>query len=401
MKFYSQQMTETQEAIVEYFKKFPDIGVEIPNFESLINCVALIALFQYFHGDELNIENISETAEKNDWFRTLKEVRSLVSSLEPLLQKSPYSNKKVDITALCRRGDLNALEELSIHLIYYSVISTKKKEAVEAIKQLSKEHQNVIKKIIKPDPSPAATPVKQEQQVSTPKSVTSSSASTSEALTELNSKIEALKASNSKLKSENDELRKEINELKEQTPDTNSNEEQEEVDVQKQAQIIASIKAQCFVLGQSKKQKTNRKNQLMDFKSHIPTLQENIEKAKNEIKELESKIDQNENKGPDYTVLVDRLQELRIDPKTKEANDILNEIKQLKRKLKDINKKRDLLQAKLDGQQGIAVLEDRKRFLQQLEIANQDRKKRAQLNLTLSQKKMRSEAFLLEMRSFI
>lgn len=393
-------MTETQEALVDYFQKFTEIGVEIPNFESMKNCVALAALFQYFHGDEINIAEY----EKNDWYSTYKELKKLVSTLTQLLSKSPYADQKVDVTALARRGDLGALEVLLKHIAFYSFISTKKKEAIEATKKLSKEHQNVIKKIIRPDPpsttTPVTTPVKQERPESTPEQATPTDSSSTDRLAELRSKIEELTNSNNKLKSENENLRSEINTLKEQSPNANSNDNQND-DMQKEIQKVAAIKAQIYVLQQSKKQKANRKQQLIDIKSRIPTLQENVEKVRNEIKELQSTIDENENKGPDYSVLVDRLQELRIDPKTKEASDLTDQIKQLKRKLKEINKKRDLLQAKLDGQQGIAVLEDRKRFLQQLEITNQQRKQRAQLNLTLSQKKMRYEAFLQEMRSFI
>ena len=400
-------MSETHEALIEYFQKFPEVGVEIPNFESMINCVAPIALFQYFHGDTIDISAISEAAEKNDWFNKLKEVRKISSELEPLLKKSPYADQKIDLTALARRNEIPALEKLLTQIAFYSFISPKKKEAIEATKQLSKTSQNVIKKIIKPDPphsaSPASTPVKSEKITITPKSESNSSAnpSSEDPLSELKSKIEELKTSNNKLKSENEVLRNEINTLKEQTPASKSEENQNEEDSAKTMQKIAGIKAQIFVLQQSKKQKMSRKQQLLNFKSHIPTLQENIDKIKKEVNELQSKVDQSEDKGPDYSVLCDRLQELRVDPKTKEVSDLTDEIKQLKKKLKDINKKRDLLQSKLDGQQGIAVLEDRKRFLQQLEATNQERKQRAQIYLTLSQKKMRSEAFLLEMRSFI
>lgn len=390
--------------LVEYFQKFPDIGVEIPDFESMANCIAPIALFQYFHGDPLNLDAIKSSTEPNKWFDRLKEIRSMNSVLEPLLKKSPYGDEKIDLTALVRRGDQAQLEKLLVHIAFYSFISPKKAEAIDAVKKLEKNSQSIIKKILKPDPpapsSATTTPTKVESQATPKQTPSTPDPSLNEHISELKAKIDALTNSNNQLKSENESLRNEINTLKEHPPNSKPENDDSE-DIAKTMQKIAAIKAEMFVLEQSKKQKTQRKQFLLDIKSHIPTLQENIEKAKNEVKELQSKIDQDENKGPDYTVLYNRLQELRIDPKTKDVSDLTDEVKQLKKQLKEMNKKKDLLQAKLDGQQGIAVLEDRKRFLQQLEITNQQRKQRAQLYLTLSQKKMRSDAFIQEMRSFI
>ncbi|OHS99728.1 hypothetical protein TRFO_33809 [Tritrichomonas foetus] len=404
-------MSHRREALVAFFKLFP-VDVEITDFESMKNCVAAVALYQYFSGSEINIANIKTAAEKNDWFNTLKEIRTIGSALEESLKKSPYESKKIDVTAIAHRGDLNAIENFLTQLAYYSFKSAKKTEAIGVIKKLSKEHQIEMKYVIKPDAAPANSPSTaqsngQSNSPSTPvrtaqhEQVSNSPSRTPDVvLNELKSKIEALTKSNESLRSENDKLRNEINDIK--SGNTENTENSEAADENEHIlPKIAAINAELFVLEQGNKSKQGKKQQLVDIQEHLKTVQSNLEKAKNEAKELQAKVDSEENRGPDYTILHDRLQQLRLDPKAQEVESLKDQIKEAKIKLRAANKQKQRLQAKLDGQQGIIVLEDRKRFQQQLEVSNAKRKQRAELHLALSQKKMRSDAFLQEMRAFI
>lgn len=389
-------MTEKQAALIEYFQKFPSIGVEMPNFDSMKNGIAIVALFQYFHGDPINITAIKAAVDGNKWYDKYKEIRQVSATLENCLKDSPYATQKVDVTAIARREDLAAVESFLTHIAYYS-FKSKKQEALNALKQCSKPTQNAFKLILKPDL--ASTPSTQTTQNTTAAAPTVSN----EILEGLQAKIQQITSQNKQLQEENEKLKSEINSLKEQQEIEHQSEnlENPEEELAKLVQQKAKIQAGIFVSEQSKKTKLNRRQKLLEDKNRIDVLNENLAKTSQEIKDLQQQLEGNESKGPDYSILYDRLQELRADPRGKEISDLNEEKTKCLKKLSKLHKKQKALQAKLDGQQSVAVLEHRKRFLQTLEEANIKRKQRAQIYLASEQKRMRIEAFMQEMRSFV
>ena len=116
---------------------------------------------------------------------------------------------------------------------------------------------------------------------------------------------------------------------------------------------------------------------------------------------METEISEKENKSVDYSILENKLQELRVHPQRKTVQELVNEIKELKNNINNLNQKKELFQAKLDGQQGIFILKERLEFLNKIKESNVQRLERAKLYLALKQKEMRINAFQNSMRTFI
>ena len=112
---------------------------------------------------------------------------------------------------------------------------------------------------------------------------------------------------------------------------------------------------------------------------------------------METEISGEKNKSIDYSIFENKLQELRVHPQRKTVQELVNEIKELKNNINNLNQKKELFQAKLDGQQGIFILG----FLNKIKKSNVQRLKRAKLYLSLKQKEMPINTFQNSMRTLI
>ena len=407
-KFHIENMSLLRETLSSYFAGFSIEGVEINGFNS-IKGPEIVLIYHFFKGDDFDMNSYKDYNVTKDWFKVFKEIRNVVyTGIEETIKKSPHANKTVDFTAIVRRDDPDQIEILLVQIAFFSVTSAKKSEAIQVIKKLSKEQQDCFKNEIL-RPKSTVSPSNSSSNVNTPTTSPTSSPTkvssspthenSEEVINQLKKRVEELTKSNTALKSENENLRSEINSLDNEQDEPNQ--KMEEVDEEHILHKIAGVKAELFVFQQENKTKQTKKQQLLDIQKHVASLQETINHLKEEEAKLQSQLTNEESKGPNYEVLHNKLQELRLDPKMKEVTDLIDTIKQNKSKLRALHRQKERLQAKLDGQQGIAVLEDRKRFLEDLLQNNIKRKQRAELHLALSQKKMRIDAFQQEMRSFI
>jgi hypothetical protein len=164
---------------------------------------------------------------------------------------------------------------------------------------------------------------------------------------------------------------------------------------------IADAKAQIFAAEVAHNTKTQRLQAFEEIEAQVAVIRGNIEEARARSAGLEQQLAAREANGPDYSPLTDRLQQLKIDPGQAEMERLIAERKELKQGIKVAEADQRKLRARLDGQQGMAILSERKAFLEQLQEANVRRKQRMELHLSMLQKKMRQEAFQLEMRSFV
>lgn len=377
-----------------------ELGFNVESFESLKDSVAYIGIFQYLSGEDVNLEAIRQLSAGNDWFGTLKEVRAKSNKVTETLKNKPEYLLNPDITALVRRGDLEQVEKLFSMLLFYSIRSSKKHEAVERLKQLPKKQQIEIKKMLKP-PTPAPAPetetpppkveaTKIDEEITTEQPPTPVKQTSTDPCIELKKQIEKLKAENAKLAEENTNLEQEIN-----------NQSNATANAPHAVSMLAAIKAEIFTHDVANQTKMQKKQQLCDIEQHVITLQAKIEEAKAKIAEKEQALNNFETKKKDKQILYDILQSLRLDPQQQVVSDLSQEGHKLKKIIRGLKTQKQNLQAALDGQQDSAVLEERYNFVKEIEKANQKRLLRAKLNTSMLEKRMRTDAFIHEMRSFI
>lgn len=393
---------QKREALLAWTNLFSEeLGFTVESFESLKDSVAYIGVFQYLSGEEVNLEAIRQLSTANDWFGTLKEVRAKSNKVTETLKNKPEYLLNPDITALVRRGDLEQVEKLLTMLLFYSIRSSKKHEAVERLKQLPKMQQIEIKKMLKP-PAPAPVPEAEtpppkveanktdEEKIPIEQPPTPVKQANTNPCIELKKQIEKLKSENAKLAEENKYLEQEIN-----------NQSNTTANVPHAVSMLAAIKAEIFTLDVANQTKMQKKQQLCDIEQHVITLQAKIEEAKAKIAEKEQALNNFETKKKDKQILYDILQGLRLDPQQQVVSDLSQEGHKLKKIIRGLKVQKQNLQAALDGQQDSAVLEERYNFVKEIEKANQKRLLRAKLNTSMLEKRMRTDAFIHEMRSFI
>ncbi|KAH0792354.1 hypothetical protein GPJ56_003880 [Histomonas meleagridis] len=365
-----------QGAILRFFQAFDKLNIEVPNFESLLNGIGIVALFQYLHDDHIDISVIQEAVKKNDWFSRLKQIRAVSTNLTKILGDS----KTIDTTAIVRRGDISQLESLLSMLINYSVISPKKEEVQQIFQKLSPEDQAILKEIIEPSKSettrqevPNLSPVKTSQNQSNTNNL-------KDQIQKKKKELETLKAKNKLLKEEQSELYK------------NQNEETDESMISK----IAELKAEIFALEVKNKTKTQML-QSNNTESQINQLQIELNTIQNEVESLGKELKTHSNES----LLMAKLNTLKTNPNYKIGNEINESMKDLKRNIRKLHRQNDLLQTMIDEKQRIVVLEQRKQFLNQMLASNTMRLNRAKLHLYMVQKKMRTDVFLADMNSFV
>jgi chromosome segregation ATPase len=139
--------------------------------------------------------------------------------------------------------------------------------------------------------------------------------------------------------------------------------------------------------------------QLSDIESHLETLR----RQRDELQSSVAQLEETEASGgkADYSILVERLQELKVDPATQEVERLCAEKKDFKRRIRRLTLQIQGLQARVKGHEDVPVLTERRDFLAHLVEVSRMRRARAQVNMRILQKKMRQETFQLEMRSFL
>ena len=374
-------MTDKQSAIVNLFNLFPEPIPKPKSFDDLFDCSTVIGIYQYFSGKEINIP------EMKDWYSRMKATKTAFEEMNKVLD-GIGKTRTCDFPALTRRKSVDDMEKYVSSLIDYGLQSDKKEELKSNISKLTQEEQNVIKGML-------------EAENKVEKKETKSNSSVSDDLKKIKEAIEKIKKENDELKKGNESLKKDIDEIKNETPDNEENNEEDEVDSNKIIPKIGHLKAEIFSINEENKVKAEKKQHLLDVKQHILTLQKQIEEAKEKSKKLETEISEKENKSVDYSILENKLQELRVHPQRKTVQELVNEIKELKNNINNLNQKKELFQAKLDGQQGIFILKERLEFLNKIKESNVQRLERAKLYLALKQKEMRINAFQNSMRTFI
>ena len=127
-----------------------------------------------------------------------------------------------------------------------------------------------------------------------------------------------------------------------------------------------------------------------------------MKKTKIQLEQQLNQLQQDSgNSNSKYKVLCDRLQELQLDPKMGEVKELLSKRKKFYSVIKKLQQSKQQLEAKIDGQQELAVLLEREKFATNVLEQTKIRKKRASLSLMLMEKKLRIDTFELEMKSFL
>ena len=369
-------------AFMNFFTKEPS-----PSIESLQDGNAFQSVFEYLSGTEFPQDSATS---QNAWFVALKKLRAVYQKLQEAVKGTHY-DRTVDVTSIARRGDVAQISSLVIMMIGFALKSDKKKETIEKIKGMAREHQIVMKEILtKPKAAaPESEPEKAAQEA--PAAPETPKPTEDDKVNELKAELAALNHENASAREANQALQKEIEDIR-------SRDDTAEKPTLAQ---LAEVKAKIYPIEVAIGSKEQKLGYLEDIGKQLEALLAKVEAGKAEASKLEQELTASESKGPDYSVLTERLQQLNLDPRQQEIDKLLEETKEMRKKLRALNTHKQKLQMKVDGQQGLAVLMERKLFLENLEATNTRRRERAELNLTLAQKRMRQDAFQMEMRSFI
>jgi hypothetical protein len=341
-----------RDAILAFFRLFPELGLSVPTFDSLKDAVAIQAVYLHLSGDPAPPE--SPQSGPTTWIQVLKRVRFIVDKLAEAHKGTPFAFH-CDPTMLARRGADPDWENLSVMLIAYALKSPRRAE-IEA--RMGGADGDAIRVCLgeAERESPPASPARPQ--------------------------LLPLKAENAQLAKAVEQLRAEVQALK-QTPAV--------TDVE-----LEKAKAELFAEEIRVSAKQQRLDSLLAVESHLISLQQQIEELR--LREREAARADGQ---ADYSVLTDRLQELHLDPALQTVEKLEEQTRKLKRAAKAAKARLDGLLARRDGQQDFAVLHERLAFLRKLEEANVTRQQRATLNATILQKKMRQETFQAEMRTFL
>ncbi|KAH0794516.1 hypothetical protein GPJ56_001541 [Histomonas meleagridis] len=384
-----------QEAFVAFINTFEGHGIKCEDFNSLFGGVAIVGLFQYLQGIPINTEVIQTAVAKNDWFPRLKEIRAVYTKLNEIFK----GTQTIEVTAIVRRNDATQLESLLRLLVLYAFQSPKKDEVEQNIKTLPSDIQETLKSLQSSTPSslsssttttPTKTPTKPKSTDLSSSQIVHSDVADTE-IRELKSQIETLQKSNSQLKQENEKLKSQIKEL----------EDSFEIIDDKIIAKTAQMNAELFTLEVANKSKEEKKQQLLNTQKQLETLQKEIDEAKSKAKSLETEVSSQDSTGTNYSVLTERLQELRIDPQQQLVTELQNKIKALGKRIRADKAQKQLLEAKLAGKQGIIVLEERREMLKQMKEINEKRRQRAKMALRGELRTMRIEAFQKEMQTIV
>ena len=379
-------LTERQEALLAFTNLFLGEDDKVTSFDSLSDCIAFEKFYERLSGSQLPPVQESGTA----WFAALKRGRAVYDKLHGVMNGSAY-DQKPDLTTLTRKQDRDQIERMLITMFGFA-LKVKKAEATEKIRALTKEHKAVIMSLVK-SISAKKEGDKTEKTEQTTKSETKPEVSNEE-IERLQKELAELKKENATLKTENEQLSKEVEALEQAK-------EQESVSESPTYVQRAAVKADMIPIEASISSKKQKLALFADIEEQLKILTGKVSEATDEAKRLEQALKDSECKGSDYTVLKERLEELKKDPRKEKIDKLVAEKKSLAKELKQLHTKKQTLQAKLGGQHGLAALAERKQFLQNLEATNIQRRNRAEVNLILHEKKMRQDIFQMEMRSFI
>lgn len=376
-------------AFINFFAPEP-----APSIESLQDGIVFQSVFEYLSGTQLPAES---TSSANAWFVALKKLRAVHQRLQEYVKGTQY-DRQVDLTAIARRGDVAQICSLAVMFVGLAIKSDKRKETIEKIKGMAKEHQLVMKEIlskpkpeaVEPPPSSTSTP-ESTGAAAEPDAPASPGPSEDEKLNELKAELAALNHENANVREANQALEKEIEEIRTR---------KDTVEKPTLAQL-AEVKAKIYPIEVAINSKEQKLGYLEDIARQLEALTAKVEEGKVEVAKLEEEVAENEKRGPDYTVLTERLQQLNLDPRQQEIDKLLEENKDLKRKLRALNAHKQKLQMKAAGQKGISGLVEKKASLENLEATGLQRKRKAEANLVRAQMRMRQDAFQMEMRGFL
>lgn len=356
---------EKRSAIVNFLCLFPEVSRGAADFESLSSGAEAFALYQYLQNAPINSEEIAAAFGRNDKLSRLKHLRAVSSGLSKFFNEGNRKNqmKQFDITGFVVRNDLNQLENLFSNLICYSLASPRKEEVVAKIKTME---QNVQKIILEMANSDEEKNVKGEMRIS------------QEVTDNKKKEIEQLKTENLKLKEEIEIIRKSINggEI---------------------VSKIAELNAEMFTLNVQNETKKEKLKYLLGVEEHVQKIEKDIEKSKEELLKLETSLKDQDN----YEFLIEQLELLKASPKMKYVNEINDNLNDIKKKIKILNKQRISMQSQIDYQNDINILKQQKDTLKQMEESNVLRLKRAKYNLELVDKKMKNKSYQNDMKSLV
>lgn len=360
-----------QEALIAWIKLFVPETVEIESFDSLKTCIAFAALLEYLTGNPLVVTE--STTSSTEWFLALKKLREIIKIVQAKVKGGGF-DRTIETSALARRGDPVQIENMIIMFIGFSLKSPKKQEVVERIKTMPSDQQSVIKSIIK------ASKTENKTGTETP-----TSPALNEEMTKRKAEIEGKVAS---LKEENAKIREDIKNLK-KAPQS--------IPLAK----VSEVKARIYTLVAEIEHKKQKLAGLDTARSQLAQLQERMNTVKQEEQQLQKTLLEEESKEPDYSILTDRLEQLKTDPGMMEVSKLSEQKEALEMMIKQWETRKHTLEIKMEGQQGQAKLLEKKEELELLEQKCTRERRLAELNLIKGQKRMRQEAFLLEMQSFV
>jgi hypothetical protein len=360
-----------QDALLAWFQLFPELELSIPSFTSLKNGVAVSSVYSYLSGQKSPPE--SSASSSPAWFIAFKRIRDVSTKLMEFLQ-NPL---RCDATAIARREDSAEIEKLVAMLISYALKSPKANDVKVRMQSLAPETSAEIESLLSSGEEPAKATISTSRSESPEESDSPRATSDTSLLNTLRLDISALKKTNNALKAE----------LAEQKDDAVTD------------QQLAEANASIFPLEVVNQTKLSKIQQLADIETHVETLR----RQRDELLSVVARLEHSTTSGTeaDYSVLIERLQELKVDPATQEVERLCAEKKDFKRRIRKLKLQTQALQAKAEGHQDPAVLTARRDFLARLVEVNRMKKARAQVNMRILQKKMRQETFQLEMRSFL
>lgn len=351
---------EKQHAITNFMNQFTELNINVRDFRALMSGIEAVAFYQFLQNISINTEEIEKAYSNNDKLSRMKQLRELSSGLNNLLKEAGMSDKirRVDLTSLVIRNSLEQLENLFSNLICYSLVSVKKEDVIVRIKRMNQSDQKVINGIINFEEDNKQT---------------------------YRETIEKKKKEIEELKNENIKLQDEINNIKKNITEGEL------------ISKVAELNAEMFTLEVQNKTKKEKLRHFLEVEQQITSFENEIEKSKNELLQLEDNY-KNQDK---YSFLNEQLELLKANQKMKYVNEIVENMSEIKKKLKVLNKQRLLMQSKIDYQHDVQVLKTRRDFLKQMVESNTLRVKRARLNLCLVEKKMKNSYYQIDMNSLI
>jgi myosin heavy subunit len=139
---------EVEECLFSFVTSFPEIqALNPPDFMSLRDGIAIATLWNLISSPKVNVSVLTQWSSSGDWLVVFKNLRVIDQVIAPVLQAMGIW-QEIKIMEIAKKNSKEELAKFITPLVLVALHSPIKKDVVARMKRLSKDHQNILQKII-------------------------------------------------------------------------------------------------------------------------------------------------------------------------------------------------------------------------------------------------------------